>query len=123
LARMSLEDRLFERCDRLSGGQLQRVGVARALYQRPALLLADEPVSALDPTLADDTVRELVAQSEDSGATLVASLHAVDLALRWFPRIVGMRDGRVMFDRPTGDVGSDMLAALYANEGAMPIDV
>lgn len=116
LARVSLEDRLFDRCDRLSGGQLQRVGVARAMYQRPALLLADEPVSALDPTLADATLRELVAQSETSGATFVASLHAVDLALRWFPRIVGMREGRVLFDKPTGDVTQDMLTALYANE-------
>jgi phosphonate transport system ATP-binding protein len=118
LARVSLEGRLFDRCDRLSGGQLQRVGVARAMYQRPALLLADEPVSALDPTLADATLRELVAQSERSGATFVASLHAVDLALRWFPRIVGMREGRVLFDKPTGEVTQEMLTALYANEHA-----
>jgi phosphonate transport system ATP-binding protein len=101
LSRLALEDRLFERCDRLSGGQLQRVGIARVLYQRPALLLADEPVSALDPTLADAAIGQLVAQSESTGATLVASLHAVDLALRWFPRIVGMRNGQVMFDLPT----------------------
>jgi len=119
LSRLALEDRLFERCDRLSGGQLQRVGVARVLYQRPALLLADEPVSALDPTLADTTVRELVAQSEATGATLVASLHAVDLALRWFPRVVGMRDGRVVFDLPTGAVDAAMLDALYAGEGGL----
>jgi phosphonate transport system ATP-binding protein len=118
LARVSLEGRLFDRCDRLSGGQLQRVGVARAMYQRPALLLADEPVSALDPTLADATLRELVAQSEQSGATFVASLHAVDLALRWFPRIVGMRERRVLFDKPTGEVSQEMLTALYANEHA-----
>ena len=116
LSRVSLEERLFDRCDRLSGGQLQRVGVARAMYQRPALLLADEPVSALDPTLADATLRELVAQSEQSGATFVASLHAVDLALRWFPRIVGMREGRVLFDKPTSEVTPEMLTALYANE-------
>ena len=120
LARLSLEDRLFERCDRLSGGQLQRVGIARALYQRPALLLADEPVSALDPTLADMTVRTLVAQSDDTGATLVASLHAVDLALRWFPRIVGLREGRVIFDCGVAQVTEAMLTTLYASEGALP---
>ena len=114
LSRLALEDRLFERCDRLSGGQLQRVGIARVLYQRPALLLADEPVSALDPTLADAALQQLVHQSEASGATLVASLHAVDLALRWFPRIVGMREGRVVFDRPVGEVDPAMLKALYA---------
>lgn len=114
LSRLQLEDRLFDRCDRLSGGQLQRVGVARALYQRPALLLADEPVSALDPSLADVTLAQLVRQGEATGATLVASLHAVDLALRWFPRIVGMRDGRVVFDRPVGEIDEAMLKALYA---------
>ena len=116
LARLALEDRLFDRCDRLSGGQLQRVGIARVLYQRPALLLADEPVSALDPTLADATLEQLVAQSEATGATLVASLHAVELALRWFPRIVGMRDGQVLFDRPAAEVSTEMLTALYASE-------
>ena len=121
LARLSLEDRLFDRCDRLSGGQLQRVGIARVLYQRPALMLADEPVSALDPALADATLQQLVAQSEETGATLVASLHAVDLALRWFPRIVGMRNGQVVFDEPVGNVTESMLAALYASEGGLPV--
>ena len=84
------------------------------LYQRPDLLLADEPVSALDPTLADLTLQQLVRQSETTGATLVASLHAVDLALRWFPRIVGMRGGQVVLDRPVGQVDEAMLKALYA---------
>jgi phosphonate transport system ATP-binding protein len=119
LARLSLEDRLFERCDRLSGGQLQRVGIARTLYQRPDLLLADEPVSALDPTLADAALGELVAQSEATGATLVASLHAVDLALRWFPRVVGLRNGEVAFDRPNAEVTPAMLETLYASEGGI----
>ena len=118
LARLDLSDRLFERCDRLSGGQLQRVGIARVLYQQPQLLLADEPVSALDPALADLALAQLVAQSESSGATLVASLHAVDLALKWFPRIVGMRAGDVVFDAPTTSVTPQMLHELYATEGS-----
>ena len=113
LARVGLAERVFDRCDQLSGGQLQRVAVARTLYQAPALLLADEPVSALDGTLGDAVLGELVAQSDRSGATLLVSLHAVELALRWFPRIVGVRDGRVMFDLPAAQVTPERLRALY----------
>jgi phosphonate transport system ATP-binding protein len=116
LARVGLAERLFDRCDQLSGGQLQRVAVARTLYQAPALVLADEPVSALDNVTADTVLRELVAYGASSGATLVASLHAVDLALRWFPRVVGVRDGAVMFDLPAAEVTPDRLAALYAGD-------
>ena len=117
LDRLDLGDRVFDRCDRLSGGQLQRVGIARVLYQRPDLILADEPVSALDPTLADEAVGALVAASEANGATLIASLHAVDLALKWFPRLIGMKGGEVVFDRPTAAVTTAMLHELYATEG------
>lgn len=119
LARVDLADRLFERCDRLSGGQLQRVGIARVLYQQPDLILADEPVSALDPALADAALGELVAASGHSGASLFASLHAVDLALKWFPRIVGLRGGEVVFDLPTARITDSMLHELYATEGEL----
>jgi len=118
LARLDVAERLFDRCDRLSGGQLQRVAVARVLYQRPDLLLADEPVSALDPTLADRVARELQSESARRGISLVASLHAVDVALRWFPRVVGLRDGIILFDGPPAAVSDRMLHNLYAAESA-----
>ena len=117
LARVELADKLFARCDQLSGGQLQRVGIARVLYQQAELILADEPVSALDPALALATVRLLVAEAEKSGATLVASLHAVDLALANFSRIVGIKGGRIAFDLAAGDVSDALLHELYASEG------
>ena len=115
LARVQLEDKLFARCDQLSGGQLQRVGIARVLYQQAELILADEPVSALDPALSQATVQLLVQEAAARNATLVASLHAVDLALGHFARIVGIRDGRVAFDLPAAQVTDTLLQALYAN--------
>jgi phosphonate transport system ATP-binding protein len=116
LARLELGERIFERCDALSGGQLQRVAVARVLYQRPDLILADEPVSALDPQLADQTVRELNREAHSRGVTLVASLHAVDLALKWFPRVVGLRNGAVAFDTPPVRISDALLRELYGTE-------
>ena len=117
LERVDLADKLFARCDQLSGGQLQRVGIARVLYQQPELILADEPVSALDPALALATIRLLIADAEARGATLVASLHAVDLAIGNFSRIVGVKAGRIAFDLPAGEVTVPLLHDLYASEG------
>lgn len=116
LARMEVADKLFERCDRLSGGQLQRVGVARVLYQQPDLILTDEPVSAVDPALSNRVIGELNREAVERGVTLVASLHAVDLALHWFPRIIGIKSGEVVFDLPPVRVTDDMLRELYASE-------
>lgn len=117
LERVHLADKLFVRCDQLSGGQLQRVGIARVLYQEAQLILADEPVSALDPTLALDTVQLLVQEAKARNATLVASLHAVELAQQCFERLVGIRGGRIVFDLPARQVTPAQLQALYAAEG------
>jgi phosphonate transport system ATP-binding protein len=120
LERVVLAERLFDRCDRLSGGQLQRVGVARVLYQQPDLILADEPVSSLDPQLADRVIGELNRECIARSVTLVASLHAVDLALRWFPRVIGLRNGLVAFDLPPVKISAEMLTGLYASESPVP---
>ena len=116
LGRLDLADKLYERCDQLSGGQLQRVGIARVLYQRPELILADEPVSAMDPVLAAYSLRVLNQDAIQRQATLLASLHAVELALEHFPRVVGVRDGRILFDKASAKVTPAELEALYANE-------
>lgn len=121
LARLDLAERLYDRCDRLSGGQLQRVALARVLYQQPELLLADEPVSAMDPALSELTVALLNDEARRRGVTLVASLHAVDLALRHFPRVVGVKDGSILFDLPAAEVSEALLRELYAAEGGLPL--
>jgi phosphonate transport system ATP-binding protein len=116
LGRLDLADKLFERCDQLSGGQLQRVGIARVLYQAPELILADEPVSAMDPVLAGHTLSVLNEEASRRGITLLASLHATELALAHFPRVIGVREGCILFDLPPTKITQAQLDALYANE-------
>ena len=119
LARFQLDDKLFLRCDRLSGGERQRVGLARLLVSRARLFLLDEPVSALDPALAGAALEVLQNEARARTATLVVSLHAVDLALARFPRLVGLRAGRVLFDMPRAEVTNALLADLYGAELGM----
>jgi phosphonate transport system ATP-binding protein len=113
LTRVELADRVFERTDRLSGGQRQRVAVARLLVQRPELVLADEPASALDPVLADRTLSLLAQLAADRGGGLVASLHDPALALRHCTRVVGLVAGRVVLDAPVPSLTAADLADLY----------
>ena len=113
LDHFDLADKLFERVDRLSGGERQRVGLARALLAPAKLWLIDEPLSALDPTRSKQAVAALQDGARERGATLVATLHQVDVALAHFPRIVGLRDGQLAFDLPAGEVTQERLARLY----------
>jgi phosphonate transport system ATP-binding protein len=114
LERFDLADKLFERVDRLSGGERQRVGLARAFLAPARLWLVDEPLSALDPTRSRQALAALVDEARARKVTLVATLHQVDMALAHFPRIVGLRDGRLAFDLPAAEVTRERLAALYA---------
>nr|WP_295769098.1 ATP-binding cassette domain-containing protein [Rhodoferax sp.] len=107
-------DKLFDRVDRLSGGERQRVGLARALVSQATLLLVDEPLSALDPARSQLVMQTLTHAAHARGASLVATLHHVEMALAHFPRIVGLRDGALAFDLPASAVTPAHLQALYA---------
>ena len=114
LEQVGIPEKLWARTDELSGGQQQRVAVARVLIQKPDIILADEPVSSVDPSLAVTIVSLLRDLSHESRKTLLMNLHSVELALTYFPRIVGIRDGRVHFDLAPDKVSAELLAELYA---------
>ena len=113
LAGFDVSDKLFDRVDRLSGGERQRVGLARALVSNASLFLVDEPLSALDPIRSKRAIESLTQTAKERGATLVATLHHVEMALAHFPRIVGLRDGALAFDLRSGDVTERHLQELY----------
>jgi len=121
LERFDLGDKLFERVDRLAGGERQRVGLARAFVAPARLWLIDEPLASLDPTRAAQAMAALTAGARERGATLVTTLHQVDAALANFPRIVGLRDGALAFDLATAQVTPERLARLYAQRDDAPV--
>jgi len=114
LHRVGLADRAADRVSRLSGGQQQRVAIARALCQRAPLLLADEPVAALDPAAAEQVLALLAGLAHTGHLAVVAVLHQPALALRYADRVVGMVHGRIRFDAPTSLVPAQDLDGLYA---------
>ena len=115
LAHFDLTNKLFERVDRLSGGERQRVGLARLMASQARLLLVDEPLSALDPERSRQAVESLTRLAQERGATLVATLHHVEMALQHFPRIIGLREGGLFFDLPAAEVTPERLQDLYAS--------
>lgn len=113
LERLGIGDLLYRRTDTLSGGEQQRLAIARALYQRPEALLADEPLASVDPARALDLLDLLQSVATERGLTLVVSLHNLDLARSHFPRLVGLRDGSVQFDGPPASLADDQIDDLY----------
>lgn len=113
LERVGIPHKLHEQTRALSGGEQQRVAIARVLLQDPDVFLADEPIASLDPSNSQaimDLLRDL---SVETGKTLVVSLHAVPYAFSHCQRLIGLRAGRVMFDAPTEDVSQRMVDELY----------
>jgi len=104
LRRLDIEDQALKRADELSGGQQQRVGIARALMQEPEMILADEPVASLDPVLAHSILRYLEKLNQEENMTIICSLHYLDLVQRYSTRVIGLRDGEVVYQGTREDI-------------------
>lgn len=115
---VGLLDKHNARADELSGGQQQRLAVARVLMQSPDVILADEPTASLDPALAETITSLLLGLARDGKKTLIMAVHKVDLALRHFPRVVGLRAGGLSFDVPAREVQADLLDAFYSQDNS-----
>ena len=113
LADVGIADKLYARTDTLSGGQQQRVAIARVLIQDPVVILADEPISSVDPERSREIMTLLRALCDRFNKTLVVSLHAIEYAYSHCERIVGLRAGCVAFDLPAAQVSPQMIEALY----------
>jgi phosphonate transport system ATP-binding protein len=116
LEQVGIPEKLYARTGQLSGGQQQRVALARVLVQEPEVILADEPVSSLDPERSSEIMDLLRDLSTRGNRTLVTSVHAFHYAQSHFTRIIGLREGRVFFDSPAWQVTNEMVASLYKIE-------
>jgi phosphonate transport system ATP-binding protein len=116
LERVGLADKGWQRADTLSGGQMQRVAIARALCRQASVILADEPVSSLDPRAAHDVLALLADVAHTDGLAVACVLHQPDLARQYGDRIVGMAGGRVVFERTPATIQDPEIVHLYAGE-------
>lgn len=113
LQQVGIPEKLYERTDQLSGGQQQRVAIARVLVQNPQAILADEPISNLDPERGLEIMDLLLELSRQTEKTMVTSLHAIEFTHTHFQRIIGIREGKIFFDLPTSEVTSSVIKKLY----------
>jgi phosphonate transport system ATP-binding protein len=118
LSEVGLSHLAAQRAGTLSGGQGQRVAIARGLMQRPRAILADEPVASLDPEAAHDIMRLLQRLAREENLAILCVLHQVELAYAYADRVVGIRDGNVAFDLPRAEVSKDAVRRLYLSEAA-----
>lgn len=113
---LGLNEMIYKRCDQLSGGQKQRVGIARALIQDPKIILCDEPISSLDPSSAKIIMDYLVRVQHDLGITIIVNLHQVDVAMKYADRILGIREGEIVFDGSPSELSKEKINEIYGTE-------
>jgi phosphonate transport system ATP-binding protein len=116
LERVGLLEKMYVRADELSGGQQQRVGIARALMQEPEILLADEPVSALDPATSNSVLQYLEQMNRRDGVSVVCALHFLSLARRYGTRIIALKDGQVVFEGLPAETAEAKFKEIYGED-------
>lgn len=119
LERVGIPEKADNRADQLSGGQQQRVGIARALMQEPRLMLADEPVASLDPVLAHSILQYLELLNRQDKITVLCSLHFLDLVHRYASRVIGLKDGKLVFDGRPSELTPERFKEVYGEEAEM----
>ncbi len=122
LERVGIREKAWERADQLSGGQQQRVGIARALMQQPKLILADEPVASLDPATSHSVLRYVEELNRQEGITVLCSLHFLSLARRYGTRVLALKEGRLVFDGPPGEIDPRRFREIYG-EDAVEVEI
>ena len=113
LDKVGILSKAYTRCDQLSGGQQQRVALARTLNQNPQIILADEPVASLDPILARQVMQDFVRINKDYNITILLNIHHVDLALQYCDRVIGIREGKIVFDGPAATISQEQIDEVY----------
>ena len=115
LDKVGILEKAYSRVDQLSGGQQQRVALARTLAQNPSIILADEPVAALDPVTAKSVMDDFRNINRNMGITVIINIHHVELALEYCDRVIGVRSGEIVFDGPASLVDESVLASIYGD--------
>ena len=113
LDRFDLSEKALQKAGTLSGGQQQRVAIARALMQKPKILLADEPISSLDPKNAKRVMDDMMKINREDGITVICNLHSLDVAKKYCDRLIGLSDGKVVFDGAPDDLTAEISKELY----------
>ena len=113
LDKLGILDKAYVRADELSGGQMQRVALARALTQEPSIILADEPVASLDPITTLSVMDDFKKINKDFNITIIANMHHVDLALKYSTRVIGIKEGKIVFDGKPEEVTDDVIVKIY----------
>ena len=116
LDKVGILDKAYVRADQLSGGQQQRVALARTLAQKPEIILADEPVAALDPITAKQVMDEFKKINKELNMSVLINIHHVALALKYADRVIGIKAGEIVYDGPSAEVDSEVLKQIYGRE-------